>query len=151
MNVKDLSIVLADSSVNFKIRYKYFVDITNTKMLTDASQDAERKMQIEPNQGLLLQPNVLYKFVFVADDFNFTENEELSVGHFLFRFPYFIITIVFFFKIARLELAVGLDKHLIILSMSSSLNTSKLFKTHDPQLSCMDNIVVHNSCYIVPT
>lgn len=79
MNVKDLSIVLADSSVHFKIRSKYFVEIANTKMLTDASKDPERQRRIEPNQGLLLQPNVLYKFVFVADDFTFTENEELTV------------------------------------------------------------------------
>lgn len=80
MNVKDLSIVLADSTVNFKIRSKYFVEIANTKQLIDTCpDDAETRRQIEPNRGLLLQPNVLYKFVFVADDFSFTENEELSV------------------------------------------------------------------------
>lgn len=75
MNIKDLSIVLADSSVNFKMRSNYFVEIVaNTDLLAD---DSDRKKHIE--QGLLLKPNVLYKFVFVADNFSFTENEELSV------------------------------------------------------------------------
>lgn len=83
MNVKDLSIVLADSSVHFKIRSKYFVEIANNKMLTDTSLDAQNERQIDPSQGLVLQPNHLYKFVFVADDFSFTENEELSVIHWL--------------------------------------------------------------------
>lgn len=76
--MKDVTIVLADSAVHFKIRSKFFIEITNNELVR-ASVDPESDRRHIGSNGLLLQPGVWYKFVFVADDFSFTENEELSV------------------------------------------------------------------------
>lgn len=48
-------------------------------------------------------------------------------------------------------MAIGLDKHQVTLTQSSTLNTTKSFKTHNAQLNCMDSVAVHQACYIVPT
>lgn len=155
VNIKHFTIVLADSTLHFKIKSDSFMEINdNDSLQAPINLETIRRKQIDTN-GLVLRPNAWYKFVFTADDFNFTENEEISVTikiHLIIQCSLNLILHWFMMcQIYRLEMAVGLDKHQVTLCQSSTLNTTNAFKSHNSQLNRMDNIVVHSSCYIVPT
>lgn len=75
IKIKTFTIVLADSSLNFKLQPESYREIRPT---TDATADDVSFIK----DGLILQPQICYRLTFSAGQYKFTENEELSVSTF---------------------------------------------------------------------
>lgn len=74
LKLKDFTIVLADSSLNFKLKANSYVEQPPGCSAFDVETHAI------DGGGILLQPQVCYRLSLSAGQYKFTENEELRVS-----------------------------------------------------------------------
>lgn len=130
--------VLADSALQFTMPAKRWTCVPARRRLDtvrDADDESMRWQELAVGTGatndILLQPHMCYKFSFCEADYQFPENEEL--------------------RIVRLELALSMGHHTVLLLQSGTLNRSPVFRPLDPAGQGMDQVRVHRVCYVVPT
>lgn len=73
IKIKEFTIVLADSSLNFKLRPE------SCRVIVAKKQSDSTVADVSLKEGLILQPNICYGLNFSAGQYKFTENEELCV------------------------------------------------------------------------
>lgn len=144
LKLKDFTIVLADSSLNFKLKADSYVEQSPGSSAVDFQTHAI------DGAGILMQPQVCYRLSLSAGQYKFTENEELRVSKFLSIFKQRVYNVMFVSQILRLDMSMGSDKNHAVLSMQSGFNKVKLFKAYNPHLDSMADVTVNNICYIVP-
>lgn len=132
--------VLADSGLQFTLPAKRWTSVPARRRLNTVGDADDETIRWQPlavgpsaaaGNDILLQPNVCYKFSFCEADYKFPENEEL--------------------RIVRLELAVSMGRHAVLLLQSTTLNRAPVFRPLDPAGQSMDQVCVHRVCYVVPT
>lgn len=73
--MKDFTVVLADSSLNFKLKADSYV------VQPPGCSDVDAQTHVLDQGGILMQPLVCYRLSLSAGQYKFTENEELRVSH----------------------------------------------------------------------
>lgn len=121
---------LTDGTETLRLKSGHFTSFNELKELRDHELPGKiGEFRIFPGD-LLLEPGVIYKFVFSADSTHFIENSQLYVSY--------------------IEIHMGTEKNLAVLVKNANV-IQRSFKNLDKYKDLVDNISWHPSCYIVPT
>jgi hypothetical protein len=136
LKLANFSVIVTDSKSNIKLNATHFGHTT------DAS--------LEPIKEFLVEPNVCYKLRFSGEQYQFMENAEVQV-RVQAKIYETAVTKMVCFQFLRLEIQMGSERHVAILTQSSTLNKVKPFKTVGMAKDNLDDLKLINSCYIIPT
>ncbi|CAO1400963.1 unnamed protein product [Diamesa tonsa] len=128
IKIKSISVVL---TTNKKAKIYHLTASLCSEYVINRGTKMEQLIKTVPATDLMLEYGKCYKLEVIANQYEFMENVEIEIH--------------------RVEIQMGSDKNVALLSIQKSLNQTRKFQRYNTHKDYMENINIIPFCYVIPS